>query len=116
MFSSHLQKVDSVPRDYFFLGGGLFLIVALLLAFAALAEGEMKKAQLRDSLDASQRSAVAYCVETLRGVALNNCVHQAKADNYGIDTSMVVGNSAGFSRAVGGAKPNFMPAGFSLHQ
>ena len=116
MFSNHLPKIDSVPRDYFFVGGGLFLIVALLLVFATVAEGAMEKAQRRDSLQASQRSAVAYCVETLRGVALNNCVHQAKADNYGIDTSMVVGNSAGFSRAVGGSKPGFMPAGFSLHQ
>jgi hypothetical protein len=82
MFSNHLPPVNAIPREYLYLGAGAVLIVSLLAAIAMVAGGEVKKAKARDSLLASQQTAVAYCVETLRGAALSNCVRHARADMY----------------------------------
>ncbi len=119
MFSTHLPKANTVPRDYIYLGMGLLLIVGMLIAIASVASGQVKKAQMRDWLQASQRSAVANCVETTRGAALNNCIQQAQADYYAADMTTVAGNSAVFART-GGAAPNgsagFMSVAFSSHR
>ena len=82
MFSTHLPQVNAIPREYLYLGAGVVLIVSLLTAIAVVAGGEVKKAKARDSMLASQQTAVAYCVETLRGAALSNCVRHARADMY----------------------------------
>lgn len=82
MFSTHLPQVHTVHRDYFYLGAGVVLIAALLASIAMVASGEVKKAHARDSMLASQQTAVAYCVETLRGAALSNCMRHARADMY----------------------------------
>ncbi|WP_096663282.1 hypothetical protein [Polaromonas sp. AET17H-212] len=82
MFSTHLPQVNAIPREYLYLGAGAVLIVSLLAAIAVVAGGEVKKAKARDSMLASQQTAVAYCVETLRGAALSNCVRHARADMY----------------------------------
>ncbi|MDO9112373.1 MAG: hypothetical protein Q7U63_01105 [Polaromonas sp.] len=82
MFSTHMPPVNTVPREYLYLGAGALLMVSLLAAMAMVAGGEVKKAKARDSLLASQQTAVAYCVETLRGAALSNCMRHARADMY----------------------------------
>ena len=119
MFSIHLPKISTVSREHIYLGAGLLLIVAMLAAIATVAGGAVKKAQMRDALLASQRDAVIYCVETLRGAARNNCVHQAKEDPYGADTTPLVGNSAAFTHSSAVASngiPGLMPVGFSVHR
>ena len=82
MFSTHLPQVNAIPREYLYLGAGAVLIVSLLAAIAVVAGGEVKKAKARDSMLASQQTAVAYCVEPRRGAALSNCVRHARADMY----------------------------------
>ncbi|MDI1239764.1 MAG: hypothetical protein PSV26_19970 [Polaromonas sp.] len=82
MFSTHLPQGHTVRREYFYLGAGVVLIVSLLTAIAMVASGEVKKAHARDSMLASQQTAVAYCVETMRGAALSNCMRHARADMY----------------------------------
>jgi len=86
MFSAHLPThlptYSTVPREYLYFGAGLVLVVSLLVAIATVASGEVKKAQARDSLLASRNSAMAHCVETLRGTALNACMRQARAEQY----------------------------------
>lgn len=82
MFSTPMPQVNTVPREYLYLGAGVMLIVGLLAAVAMVAGGEVKKAQARDSMLASQQTAVAYCVETQRGAALSNCMRHARADVY----------------------------------
>lgn len=106
MFSAHLPQVNPIPREYLYLGAGVLLIVSLLAAIAVVAGGEVKKAKARDSLLASQQTAVAYCVETLRGAALSNCVRHARADMYndGAKSTLAGNEQAGAMLAGGQAK------------
>ena len=105
MFSTHLPQVNAIPREYLYLGAGAVLIVSLLAAIAVVAGGEVKKAKARDSLLASQQTAVAYCVETLRGAALSNCVRHARVDMYndGAKSTLAGNESAGAVLAGGQA-------------
>ncbi len=102
MFSTHLPQVNAIPREYLYLGAGAVLIVSLLAAIAMVAGGEVKKAQARDAMLASQQTAVAYCVETLRGAALSNCMRHAKADVYndGAKSTLAGNGPAGPAGAV----------------
>ncbi|MEO8021675.1 hypothetical protein [Polaromonas sp.] len=114
MFSAHLPNhfpsYDDAPREYLYFGVGLVLVVSLLVSIAAVASGEVKKAKARDSLLASRNSAIAYCVENLRGTALNACMQQARADRYNDGSgSAVTGNGSGNALVAGG--PAMVPVG-----
>lgn len=120
MFSTHLPQVNAIPREYLYLGAGAVLIVSLLAAIAMVAGGEVKKAQARDAMLASQQTAVAYCVETLRGAALSNCVRHARADMYndGAKSTLAGNDPAGAVMAGGQARApadnmGMMPVSFS---
>lgn len=102
MFSSHMPRINTVPREYIYLGVGVVLVVSLLIAIASVASGEVRKAAMRDSSLASQRSAAAYCVETRRGAELNSCLKQAWRDSSG-DSVQVAGNANAQSRTVAAA-------------
>ena len=99
MFSTHLPRIHSVPREYIYFGVGMALVVSLLIAIASVASGEVQKAAMRDSALASQRSAAAYCVENRRGAELNSCLKQAWRDSSG-DTVQVAGTGNAPSRTV----------------
>ena len=103
MFSNHLQKIHSVPRKYIYLGAVVVVLVGMLTGIASVASEQVKKAELRESLLASQRTAIAYCVEVMRGAALNHCVQRARADADGAQTTVMVANTAGFNRGVAAA-------------
>lgn len=120
MFSTPMPQVNTVPREYLYLGAGVVLIVSLLAAIAMVASGEVKKAQARDSMLASQHTAVAYCVETLRGAAISNCMRHARADMYndGAKSTLAGNDLAGAVMASGQAKApadnmGMMPVSFS---
>lgn len=106
MFSTHMPQVNTIPREYLYLGAGVVLIVSLLAAVAMVAGGEVRKAQARDSMLASQQTAVAYCVETLRGAALSNCMRHARADVYndGAKPTLAGSDAAGAVMAGGQAR------------
>lgn len=91
MFSTPLPRSNTGPRAYIYFGVGVLLVISLLIAIASVASGEVKKAAMRDSVLASQRSAAAYCVETRRGAQLNSCLKQAWRDSSG-DPVQVAGN------------------------
>ena len=120
MFSTHMPQVNAIPREYLYLGAGAVLIVSLLAAIAMVAGGEVKKAKARDAMLASQQTAVAYCVETLRGAALSNCVRHARADMYndGAKSTLAGNDPAGAVMAGGQARApadnmGMMPVSFS---
>lgn len=120
MFSSHLPKVHTMPRNFIFFGVGLLLVVSLLGGIAMVATGQVKKAELRASMLASQRIAMVQCMETLRGTQLNKCIIEAKAapDAVGRVTTLA-DNSGSFSRSaavVAGSSQGFLPVGFSTHR
>ena len=120
MFSTHLPQVNAIPREYLYLGAGAVLIVSLLAAIAMVAGGEVRKAKARDSMLASQQTAVAYCVETLRGAALSSCVRHARADGYndGAKATLAGNDPTGAVMASGQARApvdnmGMMPVSFS---
>lgn len=114
MFSAHLPhhfpSYHNVPREYLYFGAGLVLVVSLLVAIAAVASGEVKKAHARESLLASRNSAIAYCVENLRGTALNTCIRQARADQYNDGSKATVAGNASVDAVVAGS-PAVAPVG-----
>ena len=83
MFSAHLSRTNTIPREYIYFVAGVALVASLLIAIASVASGEVKKAAMRDSALNSQRSAAANCVETRRGAELNNCLRQTRQDSNG---------------------------------
>lgn len=104
MFSTHLPHHPSVPREYLYMGAGMVLVISLLIAIASVASGEVKKAAMRDSTTASQRSAAAHCMETQRGAELSSCIRQAWRDGSGESVQVAgVGNE---SSRTGGAADN----------
>lgn len=118
MFSNHLPKLHSVPRQYLHVGAAVLVLVVMLTGFVSVANGQVRKAELRESLLASQKTAIAYCMEVKRGAEMNSCIHQAKADTEGQQTSTVVANTAGFSRsaAVPSSVQSLVPVSFSAHR
>lgn len=120
MFSSHLPKVHTVPREYIFAGAGLLLVVSLLIGMAMVANGQVEKAELRESMLASQRTAMVQCMETLGGAQLNKCMIQAQAaPDVGGRTTTLADNSGNFSRSTAvaaGSSQGFMPVSFSTHR
>jgi len=127
MFSTHLPRHPSVPREYLYMGVGMVLVISLLIAIASVASGEVKKAAMRDSTLASQRSAAAHCMETQRGAELNSCIKQAWRGASGESVQVAgVGNApsrtggavdhSGFGRspAANVTTQGFMQASFGM--
>lgn len=120
MFSSHLPKKNNLPPEYLFAGTGLLLVVALLVGIAVVASGQVRKAELRESLLASQRSAMLSCLETLGGSELNKCLIEARAtqDVPGGSrpiTTLADNSSSTYSRSPGvqaAPNPGFISASF----
>lgn len=122
MFTSHMPPINQIPRQYFYLGAGVALIVGLLVGMAVVASGEVKKAQARDLVLASQKNAMTYCVENLRGSAFNACMQKARADSFNDgsrNTLATGGNAKGDAILAGGTAPvsagsqGLMPISFS---
>jgi hypothetical protein len=81
MFSDHLQKIDrSSGRTLFFVAGAL-VMVCQLVALGMVADGQVKKAQLRDSQLSSQRTAIAQCFENTFDPARSHCVRDVYNSN-----------------------------------
>lgn len=119
MFSSHLPKVHTVPREYLFAGAGLMLVVGMLVGIAMVASGQVRKAELRESMLASQRIAIVQCMETLGGAELNKCLIQAKAGPDETGRTTLADNSGSFSRNTAlsaGSGQGFIPVAFSVHR
>ena len=114
MFSTHMPRINTVPREYIYFGAGGVLLVSLLIAIASVATGEVKKAAIRDSALASQRSAAAYCMETRRGAELNGCLKLAWGDASGgvPSTTVAAADNSGFARSAGvkASGPGFIQA------
>lgn len=120
MFSSHLPKIHSVPREYLFAGAGLALVVGMLIGIAMVATGQVKKAELRESMLASQRNATVQCLQSFGGAELNKCMIQAKASPEAVGRSTTLAdNSGGFSRSTSvsaGSSQGLIPVAFSVHR
>ncbi len=117
MFSSHLPMPKFVlAREHVYIGAAVLVLFVMLGGVASVAGNQVQKAQARESLLASQKSAVAHCMEVMRGVALNSCIQQARAEVDGSQAMAVVSNTSAFSRGTSGSTPGFAPVAFSAHR
>ncbi|MDP1567070.1 MAG: hypothetical protein Q8L91_12525 [Polaromonas sp.] len=120
MFSSHLPEAHTVPRHYLFAGAGLMLVVGMLVGIAMVAGGQVKKAELRESMLAAQRTAMVQCMENLGGAELNKCIIQAQATPDAEGRTTLADNSgSSFSRSTAvsaGSSQGLIPVAFSVHR
>ena len=103
MFSEHMLKIDRTGVRSLLLFVGALVIVCQLLAMAVLADGQVKKAELRESQLTAQRGAMVKCFETSTGFEGHGCLADAYADG---------GTHVGTSAGAGGG----LPEEFSLGQ
>lgn len=73
MFVKWINRIAAAPLSSVLFALALAMIGAQLYAMATLAQGQVHKALLRDSQQLSANRALASCVQSSRGVALNNC-------------------------------------------
>ncbi|MEO6018110.1 MAG: hypothetical protein ABIP46_12715 [Polaromonas sp.] len=125
MFSDHLPKIEMPkianlsPKAWFAIAAGL-VFLCQLVALGMVADGQVKKAQLREAQSGSERLAVARCIETNSAASRNSCLQlneaaqpsqntgsgrrmQASADASMMDNAATSGSQFG----------TFMPAAFN---
>ena len=79
MFSDRLTKIDQMPyKTMLGLAAGLVMLCQLV-AMVLVVEGQVKKAEARDSSLGSQRLVIAQCNQAGSASARQSCVQQAMA-------------------------------------
>ena len=81
MFSDHLPKIDHTARHNLFVIAAALVMVCQLVAMVVVADGQVKKAEVRESQMQSQRLVVAQCLENTKGAALSSCTAPVYSDN-----------------------------------
>jgi hypothetical protein len=81
MFSDHLPKIDQASGRTLFVIAGALVMGCQLVAMVVVADGQVKKAEARESLTQSQRLVVAQCFENVKGAELASCKTQVYSDN-----------------------------------
>ena len=94
MFLDQLKRTDRSNVRIFFVIMGVGAILGLLAAMAILTDGEVKKAESRQSQMTTQRAALAQCFENTLGSARSNCTREVySGDSVKLMSSNVVDNS-----------------------
>ncbi|MDB5964041.1 MAG: hypothetical protein JWQ72_541 [Polaromonas sp.] len=113
MFSEHLHKADRPSYRPVWLAAGAVAIVCQMGAMAMVAEGQVKKAALRESELTSQRIAVAQCFENNLGPARKDCVSQASTTrNPSLPVNQMADSSGVDTRPAGAQAQGLMPVSF----
>ena len=81
MFSDHLPKIDQASGRNLFVIAGALVMGCQLVAMVVVADGQVKKAEARESLTQSQRLVVAQCFENVKGAELSSCTARVYSDN-----------------------------------
>lgn len=103
MFSDSLQKIEwTSSRNLFLIAGGL-VIICQLVAMGLVVDGQVKKAEARDSELSSQRSAIAQCLETSSGSGRSRCFAMVGRNDSSLGTP---GQLAGTVQNFNSASPS----------
>lgn len=94
MISGHFQKVHLINSRNLLLLAGMLLIIGQLVAVAMVADGQVKKAQGRNSDVASQKLVVAQCLESSVGSNRQACSRQARVTTQLPDLLITGANNA----------------------
>lgn len=83
MFSDHMQKIDTMRYKTMLGVAACLVILCQLIAMVLVVDGQVKKAEVRDTSLGSQRTAIAQCNETSPAAARQRCIEQATAASSG---------------------------------
>lgn len=103
MLSDQFQKIERTSsRNLFLIAAGL-VIACQLVAMAMVADGQVKKASLREAQISAQNVALASCFEASTRFDRGNCTRQLQADSSSADTNTTTENGAGFNASQPGS-------------
>ena len=80
MFSDHMRKIDNAGGRTLLIIAAALVITCQLVAMAMVADGQVKKAELRETNLTLQRVAMARCMEANPRADRESCLQQASAD------------------------------------
>ena len=115
MFSDRLPKIDQTAGSNLFVIAGALVMVCQLVAMVVVADGQVKKAEVRESQMQSQRQVVAKCLESAQGAELSACTTQVYSDNRQVTTlNQVKDSTQGLRRpASRSTMEDLMPMSFA---
>lgn len=122
MFSDSLKKMDEMPYKTMLGVAACLVILCQLVAMALVVDGQVKRAEARDSALDSRRIAVAQCNEAGSVAKRQNCIQQAMAalslpdDPEASNQVQVLANTGAIERgdAPTGQVRGFMPASYTI--
>ena len=80
MFANLIDRIAEYPRQSLLVAMGLAVILFQLIFLGMLANGEVRKAEMRQASVMSQRMAMARCVETNNRRQIDSCMALASAN------------------------------------
>lgn len=79
MFSDHLKKIDHMPYKTMLGMAACLVILCQLVAMVLVVDGQVRKAEARDSSRGSQRLAIDRCNEASSAATRQSCIQQTMA-------------------------------------
>lgn len=80
MASRLADRIAEAPKEVLFLAAGVVVIVAQLISMAMLAQGQVQRAALRETLRESTRLALMDCLESNPRLTVRACAARAAMD------------------------------------
>ena len=113
MFADPMRKIERTGKHNLLLLCGALVIVCQLLAMALLVDGQVKKAQLRESQLTAQRGAMVKCFETSTGFDLQGCLGDAYGDGW-TNGGTPIGAGGGLPEDVSSGQVMNRPSDFTV--
>ncbi|MEO7400228.1 MAG: hypothetical protein ABIV07_05595 [Polaromonas sp.] len=122
MFSEQLKKMDEMPYKTMWGVAACLVILCQLLAMVLVVQGQVRKAEIRDSSLDSRRMAIAKCNEAASAAARQSCVQQTLAafssppEPEAANQAQALASPASFERgdAAAGKAQGLMPASYTI--
>ena len=94
MLADQFQKIERTSsRNLLLIAAGL-VIICQLVAMAMVADGQVKKAELREAQIAAQNVALANCFETSPRFDRSSCMQQLQVQGPPDESNRVASNTA----------------------
>lgn len=122
MFSASLKKIDHMPFKTMLALAACLVIICQLIAMALVVEGQVRKAEARDSSLDSRRTAIAQCNQAGTAAARQSCVQQTQAafstpqepEASVRVQALAISPQLDRADAVAGKEQGLMPASFTM--
>jgi hypothetical protein len=123
MFSDHLKKIDHMPYKTMLGLAACLVILCQLVAMVLVVDGQVRKAEARETSLGSQRMAIAQCNESSPAGARQTCIQQVMAISgkphdpvNGLQVQALTDSAPSDRGGVSiGKVEGLMPASFTIH-